>query len=152
MANDDKQLTNADLRDAFWQGCAYREANGPHVTAVAEALRRWPDPRPTVKYEGVPYRLSDDGGAIEVLMDDGGPPSWWARVYPVDKFRALASLLPREPVTVTHAMKETARTAFARVAYDDRCMSGQELWSNHLHAVDAALEAVAADLAGKGER
>jgi hypothetical protein len=150
MGDDKQTLTNADLRAAYVVG-AQCGRHPDMASAEAEALRRWPDPRPTVEHNNALYRLTPDGDRIEGtdLLKD---PERWIAIHHVDKFRALASLLPREPVTVTHAMKETARTAFARVAYDDRCMSGQELWSNHLHAVDAALEAVAADLAGKGER
>jgi hypothetical protein len=141
MANDDKQqLTNADQRDAFWQGCAYREANGPHATPVAEAMRRWPDPRPTVMVQGHRVRLTEDGAGFEHFP--WGDAHCIPTKVTIADVRALASLLPREPVTITEEMVFRARRRYEDAANTPTSLAG----------IRAAVAAVAADLAGKGER
>jgi hypothetical protein len=132
MANDDKQtLTNADLRAAFMTGWWHEKGAITRGEAEAEAMRRWPDPLKWVKVgSGQEYAVHD--GALVRRAET--PPHNTDVIWTLADVRALASLLPREPVTITDAMVEKALDGFVSRA-------------SYKNGMRAALEAVAADLA-----
>jgi hypothetical protein len=147
--SDEKRYTQADLRLAY-VAAATRWGAGS-LDAERQARKVYPDPepeRPTVEHEGWHYRLSDNGKHIENTSHRDNPPRW-VPVYPVGRILALASLLPRVPVTVTEEMVEkAAESAYNARNYGETWASAQvdvkRLWRGDMRA---ALLAVASDLA-----
>jgi hypothetical protein len=132
----ERTYTAADMRAAYMAGQACDHTTG---AARAEALRRWPDPEPPEPER----RWVRVGSGQEYSVEDGcllrrssTPPHDKDVIWTLDDISALASLLPRVPVTVTEEMVEKAMRA-----YWDRGHHGVT------EAIRAALSAVASDLA-----
>lgn len=147
MPNDTESIPLAAhrkaLREAYVKGAVRGFTSDDWAKPVmqraeAEALARWPDPEPELRWV-----QADDTPGTEVALKDGAIVRRWADGRSVRPWLYLSksdvdlvrSLLPREPVAVTD---ETVRKAY-------------DTWYNAPAGSEAfrlVAEAVAADLAG----
>jgi hypothetical protein len=135
--SDEKRYTLADLRLAYADGAAKWGAYRDH--AEEEAARAFPDPEPPERWVHLSSDILAalcDNGVVTGRSHDAPDDECEVIVQTIDDVRALASLLPRVPVTVTEEMVEKAMRA-----YWDRGHHGVT------EAIRAALSAVASDLA-----